>query len=56
MALLGPVYPVDSNTREVRLDRPGVDVALDALDAKFFEPEAAIDADAVRSAFLEGSR
>jgi hypothetical protein len=52
MELLGPDYPADIDARHDRLDGLHLDEALDALDARFYEPEDVTDADNLMSAYL----
>lgn len=52
MAILGPEYPMDAETRERLLDELEPDDALEALDDRFYELEASSNADARTSAHL----
>lgn len=52
MSLLGPDYPLDIDTREKRLDAPGVEEALNSLNARYYGLEEATDADALVSSHL----
>lgn len=46
MALLGPDYPVNVDTREGRLSKLSLDAQLHELDDRFYQLEASTDADA----------
>lgn len=45
MTLLGTNFPRDAGEREARLDELELDASFDELDARFFELEAATEAD-----------
>jgi len=52
MALLGPAYPSGAGARAAALDARDFDAELNALDDRFYELEAGVDADARLGALL----
>ena len=56
MALLGPAFPADSDARAELLDELELDGRLAELDERFYDLEAAVDGDALLSAWLRPDR
>lgn len=53
MNLLGPSYPVDQGDREARVEELDLGDAFAALDERFYDVEAATDADALLGALVQ---
>lgn len=51
MRLMGPTYPLDPDARSRVIDENDLQATLHALDTRYYDLEAAVDADAAMCAY-----